>query len=68
MQQILNKYIKKNFFQNDLYNFISNFNLKLNSVLIIGGAGTIGSSYIKGILKFKPSFICVVDVNENGLT
>ena len=30
-------------------------NLKLNNVLIIGGAGTIGSSYIKQILKYKPS-------------
>ena len=37
-------------------------------VLIIGGAGTIGSSYIKQILKFKPSKITVVDFNENGLT
>ena len=37
-------------------------------VLIIGGAGTIGSSYIKQILKFKPNTITVVDINENGLT
>ena len=36
-------------------------------ILIIGGAGTIGSSYIKQILKFKPSKITVVDINENGL-
>ena len=43
-------------------------NLKLNNVLIIGGAGTIGSSYIKQILKYKPSRITVVDINENGLT
>lgn len=38
------------------------------SLLIIGGAGTIGSNYIKQILKFKPSKIVVVDINENGLT
>jgi FlaA1/EpsC-like NDP-sugar epimerase len=37
-------------------------------ILIIGGAGTIGSSYIKQILKYKPSKLCVVDINENGLT
>jgi len=43
-------------------------NLKLNNILIIGGAGTIGSSYIKQILKFKPSKLTVVDINENGLT
>ena len=39
-----------------------------NNVLVIGGAGTIGSSYIKQILKYKPSKITVVDINENGLT
>ena len=38
------------------------------SALVIGGAGTIGSSYIKAILKFKPSKLFVVDLNENGLT
>lgn len=38
------------------------------SVLVIGGAGTIGSSYIKAILKFKPRKLFVVDTNENGLT
>ena len=38
------------------------------SVLVIGGAGTIGSSYIKAILKFKPEKLFVVDTNENGLT
>jgi len=38
------------------------------SVLVIGGAGTIGSSYIRAVLKFKPSKLFVVDINENGLT
>jgi FlaA1/EpsC-like NDP-sugar epimerase len=38
------------------------------SVLIIGGAGTIGSFYIKAILKFKIRKLYVVDINENGLT
>jgi len=38
------------------------------NILVIGGAGTIGSSYIKQILKFKPAKITVVDINENGLT
>ncbi len=38
------------------------------SVIVIGGAGTIGSSYIKAILKFKPTKLYVVDLNENGLT
>jgi FlaA1/EpsC-like NDP-sugar epimerase len=38
------------------------------SVLVIGGAGTIGSSYIKAILKFNIAKLVVVDINENGLT
>ena len=38
------------------------------TILVIGGAGTIGSFYIKQILKYKPSKITVVDINENGLT
>ena len=38
------------------------------SVLIIGGAGTIGSSYIKAILNYLPEKIYIVDINENGLT
>ena len=38
------------------------------SVIVIGGAGTIGSSYIKAILKFKPAKLYVIDLNENGLT
>ena len=42
--------------------------IKDKKILIIGGAGTIGSSYIKQILKYKPSKITVVDINENGLT
>jgi len=42
--------------------------IKDKKILIIGGAGTIGSSYIKQILKYKPSKLCVVDINENGLT
>lgn len=37
-------------------------------VLVIGGAGTIGSYYIKAILRFKISSLVVVDINENGLT
>jgi FlaA1/EpsC-like NDP-sugar epimerase len=45
-----------------------NVNILDSNVLVIGGAGTIGFSYIKQILKYKPSKITVVDINENGLT
>jgi len=41
---------------------------RLHNCLIIGGAGTIGSNYIKQLLKFKPSKLVIVDINENGLT
>ena len=37
-------------------------------VLVIGGAGTIGSSFIRAILPFKPIELVVVDISENGLT
>lgn len=37
------------------------------SLLVIGGAGSIGSSYIRAILPFKPSKLVVVDLSENGL-
>lgn len=37
------------------------------SVCVIGGAGSIGSSFIKAILPFRPSKLVVIDLNENGL-
>lgn len=37
------------------------------SILVIGGAGSIGSSYIRAVLPFKPSKLVVVDLSENGL-
>lgn len=37
------------------------------SVLVIGGAGSIGSSFIKAFLPFKPATLVVVDTNENAL-
>ena len=43
-------------------------NIDGKSVLVIGGAGTIGSSYIHAMLKYSPARMVVVDINENGLT
>ena len=34
---------------------------------VIGGAGSIGSSFIKALLRFAPTQLIVVDLNENGL-
>ena len=66
----LSSTFKKINFDKDLQFSKSLINSKINNsnILIIGGAGTIGSNYIKQILKFKPLKITVVDINENGLT
>ena len=66
-ETIIKKHIN---FDNDLNKFNEklSLNIKGNNILVIGGAGTIGSSYIKQILKYRPSKITVVDINENGLT
>lgn len=42
--------------------------IKDRSVLVIGGGGTIGSSYIRAILPFHPRKLVVVDISENNLT
>ena len=36
-------------------------------VCVIGGAGSIGSSFIKAILPYQPRGVVVIDLNENGL-
>ena len=61
---------KKSLFQQDVDDSFNSLNKKIfnKSVLVIGGAGTIGSSFIKSILNYKPSKLVVVDTNENGLT
>lgn len=41
--------------------------IKGKSVCVIGGAGSIGSSFIKAVLPFEPNSVVVVDLNENGL-
>ncbi len=38
------------------------------TVLVIGGAGSIGSSFIKALLPFRPAALIVADTNENALT
>ena len=70
MKQFEKTFYKKISFDKDV---AESKNILLNkicdqNILVIGGAGTIGSSYIKQILKYKPSKITVVDINENGLT
>ena len=73
----LNFFIKKyvikreeSLFRHDLLIHNDELQNKINnkSFLVIGGAGTIGSSYIKALLKFRPIKLIIVDINENGLT
>lgn len=37
------------------------------SVLVIGGAGSIGSQFIRSVCQFRPAKLVVVDLSENGL-
>lgn len=73
----VSKFISKNITKRDSSMFLAdlekNHDLLINeikdkSVLVIGGAGTIGSSYIRALLKYEPSKLYVFDLNENGLT
>jgi len=61
---------KESMFATDLKNNADKLaeNIENKNLLVIGGAGTIGSSFIKAALVFKPSKVVVVDINENGLT
>jgi FlaA1/EpsC-like NDP-sugar epimerase len=70
MNHLEKKYYKKINFEKDIFdhkNILSN-KIYNQNILVIGGAGTIGCSYVKQILKYKPSKITIVDINENGLT
>lgn len=43
------------------------YKIKNKSILVIGGAGSIGSSFIKAVLPYKPGSLVVIDYNENAL-
>jgi len=38
------------------------------SLLVIGGAGTIGGAFVREALRYRPARLVVVDTSENGLT
>lgn len=42
--------------------------IKGKKVLVIGGGGTIGSSFIRAVCPFEPKTLVVVDLSENYLT
>lgn len=72
LQYFISHYVtrrEKSLFVADIeknYVAISDF-IAGKSMLVIGGAGSIGSSFIKACLPFKPKSLVVVDINENGL-
>ncbi len=56
--------------KDDFLKYDQELNNRINgkSALIIGGAGSIGSSYIKALLRYNIKRLVIVDINENGLT
>lgn len=71
--QFINKYITlrdESFFARDIAKWQDQLKgaIEEKSVLVIGGAGTIGSSYIRSVLQYKPARLFVMDISENGLT
>jgi FlaA1/EpsC-like NDP-sugar epimerase len=60
---------KYSLFSHDINNNINELQKQIQnkSVLVIGGGGSIGSSFIKALLPFKPKALVVVDNSENAL-
>lgn len=72
LNQFISQYVTKrssSMFITDIEENEENLIQKLQEkrVLVIGGAGSIGSSFIKATLTFKPASLVIVDTNENGL-
>ena len=73
LQIFINTYVtgrQESLLQADLKKFNADLRQRIDgrNVLVIGGAGSIGSAYIKAILKFSIAKLVVVDIDENGLT
>lgn len=72
LDQFINQYVTKrpsSMFFSDIESNRDELSKKIagKTVLVIGGAGSIGSSFIKALLPFKPASLVVVDTNENAL-
>lgn len=72
----LDKFIEDNvinrnesMFAEDISNNMAELNDRINdkTALVIGGAGSIGSAFVKELLKFKLKSLVIVDINENSL-
>ena len=72
IDQFISQYVTKrpsSMFKPDIENNrkVLSQRIEGKSVLVIGGAGSIGSSFIRAILPFRPATLVVVDTNENAL-
>ena len=72
IEAFISKFVTKrniSMFAQDIERYANVLSKKIQGkqVLVIGGAGSIGSSFIKAVLPFKPKSLIVVDINENGL-
>lgn len=73
LDEFISTYVTKrsgSMFEPDINTYRSELSsaIKGRSVLVIGGAGSIGSSFIRAVLPFQPSELVIVDTNENALT
>ena len=72
LDKFISQYVTKrpeSMFEKDIQANMDTLRKKIDGrkVLVIGGAGSIGSSFIKTILRYTPKSLVVVDVNENAL-
>ena len=72
LDQFINTYVTKrdhSMFLQDIESNRAALTEKIQdkSILVIGGAGSIGSSFVKAILPFHPAALTIVDYNENAL-
>ena len=60
---------EKELISNDYKKYFSSISKKVRDsrILVIGGAGSIGSRVVYELCKFNPKLIHVVDINENNL-
>ena len=63
-------YRKESFCKGDIRNCTDKLRQRISgkSALVIGGGGTIGTAFIKELLKYAPDRLFVVDLSENYLT
>ena len=73
LEAFINKHItgrSRSMFADDIRKNSDALSLSIRGkrILVIGGAGSIGSSFIRALLPFQPASLTVVDTNENALT